>query len=354
MEAVEQVLVGKEKKDRILSKEERKIVSYHEVGHALISAVQKNTEPVQKITIVPRTMGALGYVMQVPEDEKYLQTKDEIIDDIIVSLGGRAAEEVIFNTVTTGAENDIEKATSMARSMITMFGMSNKFGLMQLESIQNRYLDGNRILNCSDKTAADVDAEVQKLLSDCYERAKQIIREHLDAMDKIAQFLIEKETITGKEFMKIYREVENIPEPTEEEQEKAKAGRIYATRAESALVGENVPVKKPKKDEPDVKDAASEIGAAAGAAVAEAQNAIEAAASEAMGKAADPGAVVDSAEKAVGEAIEKAADIEEQVAETIVDDKPGFIEEKAPDNEKPSKGRDGLFSHVPQDFDKKD
>ncbi len=245
MEAVEQVLVGKEKKDRILSKEERKIVSYHEVGHALISAVQKNTEPVQKITIVPRTMGALGYVMQVPEDEKYLQTKDEILDDIIVSLGGRAAEEVIFNTVTTGAENDIEKATNMARSMITMFGMSDKFGLMQLESIQNRYLDGNRVLNCSDRTAAEVDAEVKKLLAECYDKAKQIIREHLDAMDKIAQFLIEEETITGKEFMKIYREVENLPEPTEEEQNEAKKGRIYATRAESALVGENVPVKKP-------------------------------------------------------------------------------------------------------------
>ena len=249
MEAVEQVLVGKEKKDRILSKEERKIVSYHEVGHALISAVQKNTEPVQKITIVPRTMGALGYVMQVPEDEKYLQTKDEIIDDIIVSLGGRAAEEVIFNTVTTGAENDIEKATSMARSMITMFGMSDKFGLMQLESVQNRYLDGNRVLNCSDQTAAQVDEEVKKLLAECYDRAKQIIREHLDSMDKIAQFLIEKETITGKEFMKIYREVENIPEPTEEEMEQAKRGRIYATRAESALVGENVPIKS-KKEEP--------------------------------------------------------------------------------------------------------
>ena len=243
MEAVEQVLVGKEKKDRILSKEERKIVSYHEVGHALISAVQKNTEPVQKITIVPRTMGALGYVMQVPEDEKYLQTKDELIDDIIVSLGGRAAEEVIFNTVTTGAENDIEKATSMARSMITMFGMSDKFGLMQLESVQNRYLDGNRVLNCSDQTAAEVDAEVKKLLAECYDKAKQIIRDHLDAMDKIAQFLIEKETITGKEFMKIYREVENIPEPTEEEIEASKHGRIYATRAESALVGENVPIK---------------------------------------------------------------------------------------------------------------
>ncbi len=255
MEAVEQVLVGKEKKDRILSKEERKIVSYHEVGHALISAVQKNTEPVQKITIVPRTMGALGYVMQVPEDEKYLQTKDEIIDDIIVSLGGRAAEEVIFNTVTTGAENDIEKATSMARSMITMFGMSDKFGLMQLESIQNRYLDGNRILNCSDQTAAEVDAEVKKLLAECYDRAKQIIRDHLDAMDKIAQFLIEKETITGKEFMKIYREVENIPEPTEEEIEAAKHGRIYATRAESALVGENVPIRT--KETPKEEDNSS-------------------------------------------------------------------------------------------------
>ncbi len=249
MEAVEQVLVGKEKKDRILSKEERKIVSYHEVGHALISAVQKNTEPVQKITIVPRTMGALGYVMQVPEDEKYLQTKDELIDDIIVTLGGRAAEEVIFNTVTTGAENDIEKATSMARSMITMFGMSEKFGLMQLESVQNRYLDGNRVLNCSPQTEYLVDEEVKALLASCYEKAKQIIREHLTSMDKIAQFLIEKETITGKEFMKIYREVENIPEPTEEEAEAAKRGRIYATRPESAAVGENIPTKEEKKKE---------------------------------------------------------------------------------------------------------
>ena len=338
MEAVEQVLVGKEKKDRILSKEERKIVSYHEVGHALISAVQKNTEPVQKITIVPRTMGALGYVMQVPEDEKYLQTKDELIDDIIVSLGGRAAEEVIFNTVTTGAENDIEKATNMARSMITMFGMSDRFGLMQLESIQNRYLDGNRVLNCSDKTAADVDAEVQKLLSECYDRAKQIIREHLDSMDKIAQFLIEKETITGKEFMKIYREVENIPEPTEEEQEKAKQGRIYATRAESALVGENVPVKKPSGKEATSADT-SEVKTEA---------ASEGAASESAGD------VVANAESTVGQAIEKAADFEAHMAEAIVDDKPEFIEDKGPENDKPTQGRDGLFSHVPQDFDKKD
>ena len=243
MEAVEQVLVGKEKKDRILSKEERKLVSYHEVGHALISAYQKNTEPVQKITIVPRTMGALGYVMQVPEDEKFLQTKDELYDEIVSLLGGRAAEELIFNTVTTGAENDIEKATSVARQMITAFGMSDKFGLMQLESVQNRYLDGRRELNCSDETAARVDEEVMKLLNECYEKAKVIISEHLDAMDRLAQFLIERETITGKEFMKIYREVENIPEPTDEEKKNGST-RIWAKRPESAAVGEDVPDKR--------------------------------------------------------------------------------------------------------------
>ncbi len=316
MEAVEQVLVGKEKKDRILSKAERKIVSYHEVGHALISAVQKNTEPVQKITIVPRTMGALGYVMQVPEDEKFLQTKDEIIDDIIVSLGGRAAEEVIFNTVTTGAENDIEKATSMARSMITMFGMSDKFGLMQLESIQNRYLDGNRVLNCSDQTAAEVDAEVQKLLAECYAKAKKIISEHLDAMDKIAQFLIEKETITGKEFMKIYREVENIPEPTEEEQEKAKEGRIYATRAESAKVGEDVPVKKPKKEEPAPEQPV--------------ENPIVSEPEQTP--AAEP----------------QVQDFREVDTDTPVTEEPS--EQEVP---QPTQNQ-GLFSRVPEDFDKKD
>ena len=371
MEAVEQVLVGKEKKDRILSKEERKIVSYHEVGHALISAVQKNTEPVQKITIVPRTMGALGYVMQVPEDEKYLQTKDEIIEDIIVALGGRAAEEVIFNTVTTGAENDIEKATNMARSMITMFGMSDKFGLMQLESIQNRYLDGNRILNCSDQTAAQVDAEVQKLLANCYDRAKQIIREHLDAMDKIAQFLIEEETITGKEFMKIYREVENIPEPTEEEQEKAKQGRIYATRAESALVGENVPVRKSKKEEAKraeeaIAREAAEAVTGADASVAGAKSTFEAVVGEAVEKAAS---AAENAEGTVETAVDKAVDTVESAAENAldtVDDALGsavdavapedtsFIQEKGPDKDEASTGRSGLFSHVPQDFDKKD
>ncbi|MCR5093135.1 MAG: ATP-dependent zinc metalloprotease FtsH [Lachnospiraceae bacterium] len=248
MDAVEVVLVGKEKKDRILSKEERKIVSYHEVGHALVGAVQRNTEPVQKITIVPRTMGALGYVMQVPEDEKFLKTRDELHDEVVVALGGRAAEEVIFNTVTTGAENDIEKATSIVRDMITLYGMSERFGLMQLETIQSRYLDGRREMICSEETAAQVDDEVKKYLNACYEEAKGIIRAHLDTMDKIAQYLIEKETITGKEFMRIYRETENVPEPTEEEKKNPK--RIWATRPESAAVGENVPVREKNPTKP--------------------------------------------------------------------------------------------------------
>ncbi|MBR6327189.1 MAG: ATP-dependent zinc metalloprotease FtsH, partial [Lachnospiraceae bacterium] len=248
MDAVEVVLVGKEKKDRILSKEERKIVSYHEVGHALVGAVQRNTEPVQKITIVPRTMGALGYVMQVPEDEKFLKTRDELHDEVVVALGGRAAEEVIFNTVTTGAENDIEKATGIVRDMITLYGMSERFGLMQLETIQSRYLDGRREMICSEETAAQVDEEVKAVLGKCYEEAKDIIRAHLDTMDKLAQFLIEKETITGKEFMRIYRETENIPEPTEEEKKNPK--RIWATRPESAVVGENVPVREKNPPKP--------------------------------------------------------------------------------------------------------
>ena len=254
MEAVEQVLVGKEKKDRILSKEERKIVSYHEVGHALISAVQKNTEPVQKITIVPRTMGALGYVMQVPEDEKYLKTKDELHDEIVVTLGGRAAEEIIFNTVTTGAENDIEKATATARDMITLYGMSEKFGLMQLETIRSRYLDGVREMNCSDETAAQVDEEVRKYLESCYNEAKDIINAHLDAMDKLAGYLIAHETITGKEFMRIYREVEGIPEPPEGEEDgekKPARRRITVKRRESEMVGEDVPIREAEEYKPD-------------------------------------------------------------------------------------------------------
>ncbi|MBR4670197.1 MAG: ATP-dependent zinc metalloprotease FtsH [Butyrivibrio sp.] len=254
MEAFEQVIAGKEKKSSILSKEERKSVSYHEVGHALVSAVLNNTEPVQKITIVPRTKGSLGYVLQLPEDENHLKTKDELLDDITISMGGRAAEELIFNTVTTGAMQDIEDATSTARNMITLYGMSDRFGLMQLESIQNRYLDGNRVLQCSNETATLIDEEVKTILAECYEKAKNILSQHLDTMDKIAQFLIEKETITGAEFMKIYREAENIPEPTEEEKEELKSRRLYATRPESAKVGEDIPVKK--KDEEKTEEPA--------------------------------------------------------------------------------------------------
>ena len=214
-EAVEVVLVGKEKKDRIMSKEERRIVSYHEVGHALVTALQKNTEPVQKITIVPRTMGALGYVMQTPEEEKFLNTKKELEAMLVVSLGGRAAEEIVFDTVTTGASNDIEKATKIARAMITQYGMSEKFGLIGLESIQNRYLDGRPVLNCGDATAAEIDSEVMKMLKEAYEEAKRLLRENREALDKIADFLIEKETITGKEFMEIFRKVQGIEEPEE-------------------------------------------------------------------------------------------------------------------------------------------
>ena len=227
-EAVEVVLVGKEKKDRIMSAEERRIVSYHEVGHALVTALQKNTEPVQKITIVPRTMGALGYVMQTPEKEKFLNTKKELEAMIVVALGGRAAEEIVFDTVTTGASNDIEQATKIARAMITQYGMSDRFGLMGLESIQNRYLDGRPVLNCGEATASQIDEEVMRMLKSSYEEAKRLLSENRDALDRIAAFLIEKETITGKEFMKIFREVKGIPEPVEGEdgKEQAESGRI--------------------------------------------------------------------------------------------------------------------------------
>ena len=214
-EAVEVVLVGKEKKDRIMSEEERKIVSYHEVGHALVTALQNNTEPVQKITIVPRTMGALGYVMQTPEEEKFLNTKKELEAMIVVALGGRAAEEIVFDTVTTGASNDIEQATKIARAMITQYGMSDRFGLMGLESIQNKYLDGRAVLNCGEATAGEIDEEVMKMLKSAYAEAKKLLSENREALDKIAEFLIEKETITGKEFMKIFREVKGISEPEE-------------------------------------------------------------------------------------------------------------------------------------------
>ena len=207
-ESVEVVLVGKEKKNKILSKEERRIVSYHEVGHALVSALQKDSEPVQKITIVPRTMGALGYVMNVPEEEKFLNSEGEIRAKIIEFVAGRAAEELVFNSVTTGAANDIEQATKLTRAMITQYGMSETFGMMGIESPENQYLEGRTMLNCSDRTAAEVDREVMKVIKDSYVEAKRLLSEHRIALDKIAAFLIEKETITGKEFMKIFHEVE--------------------------------------------------------------------------------------------------------------------------------------------------
>ncbi len=221
--AVEQVLVGKEKKDRIMSQEERRIVSYHEVGHALISALQKNSEPVQKITIVPRTMGALGYVMQVPEEEKYLNTEAELRAMLVSTLGGRAAEELVFDTVTTGASNDIEKATDIAKSMVTQYGMSKKFGLIGLATVESKYLSGTATLNCAESTAALVDEEVMKILAESYEKAKQLLADDREILDKIAEHLIEKETITGKEFMKIFRDMKGLPEPDPDEE---KAARI--------------------------------------------------------------------------------------------------------------------------------
>ena len=244
LEAVELVLVGKEKKNRILSREERRIVSYHEVGHALVSALQKHSEPVQKITIVPRTMGALGYVMNVPEEEKYLNTEAEIRAMLVEFVAGRAAEEIVFNTVTTGAANDIEKATRVARAMVTQYGMSEKFGLAQLESPASQYLDDGRIvMNCSDATAAEVDHEVIRILKDSYEQAKKLLTEHREAMNRIAEFLIEKETITGKQFMDLFYEVEGI-DPSEAKKE--------------ARIQENVIPQEPASPEAECKNPAEE------------------------------------------------------------------------------------------------
>ena len=217
-ESVEVVIAGKEKKDRILGKEEKRIVAYHEVGHALTTALQKNAEPVQKITIVPRTMGALGYVMQVPEEEKYLMSEEELKARLVTFMAGRAAEEIVFHSITTGASNDIEKATQIARAMVTQYGMSKKFGLISLESVENRYLDGRPVLNCGDDTAAEIDQEVQIILKDSYETAKKLLEENRNVLDQIAAYLFEHETITGKEFMRIYREIKGIPQPPEEEE----------------------------------------------------------------------------------------------------------------------------------------
>ena len=235
-EAVEVVLVGKEKKDRILSKEERRIVSYHEVGHALVSALQKDSEPVQKITIVPRTMGALGYVMNVPEEEKYLNTEKEIRAMLVEFVAGRAAEEIVFDTVTTGADNDIEKATRIARAMVTQYGMSPKFGLIGLETVENQYLSGRTVLNCSDEMAAEVDREVMQILKDSYAEARRLLTENREALDKIAAFLIEKETITGKEFMEIFHQVRgDQPESTEGEKSRISEKQIGLPEAAESV-----------------------------------------------------------------------------------------------------------------------
>ena len=259
-EAVEQVLVGKEKKDRIMSQEERKIVSYHEVGHALISALQKNSEPVQKITIVPRTMGALGYVMHVPEEEKYLQTEAELHDRLVSLLGGRAAEEIVFGNVTTGAANDIEQATNIASNMITRFGMSKRFGLMGLATVESEYLGGGAKLTCSDRTAADVDTEVMELLKTCYEEAKEMLSGNRELMDKLAVHLIEKETISGKEFMKIYRQEKGIPEPEETDQEEPdkKPEEPAIENASESLPSETEPEPEPLSDKPAEKEVSAD------------------------------------------------------------------------------------------------
>ena len=252
-EAVEVVIAGKEKKDRILGKEEKRIVAFHEVGHALITASMKNADPVQKITIVPRTMGSLGYTMQLPKEEKFLQSREELETDIVTFLGGRAAEDVVFNSVTTGASNDIERATAILRSMITQYGMSDKFGMVGLESIENRYLDGRAVLNCADETAARIDEEVARRMKEYYDRAVNIIKENRDALEKIAEYLIEKETITGKEFIKMYREIKGLPEPEDEKADKAEANKTDDNKADVAVTEEiktdNAVTENPVKDE---------------------------------------------------------------------------------------------------------
>ncbi len=247
-ESVEVVIAGKEKKDRILSSQEKKTVAYHEVGHALVTALQKDAEPVQKITIVPRTMGSLGYVMQVPEEEKYLMSKDELEARLVTLLAGRAAEEIVFSSITTGASNDIEKATQIARAMITQYGMSDKFGLMSLESVENPYLDGRTVMNCGDATAGEVDKEVMKLLKVCFEKAKLLLIENREILDKIAAFLYEKETITGKEFMKIFHEAKKIPEEFVEKEEVAGEEMQEIEAKESDIIEENVEIEKKESE----------------------------------------------------------------------------------------------------------
>ena len=248
-ESVEVVIAGKAKKDRVLNAEERRIVSYHEVGHALVAALQKNTEPVQKITIIPRTMGALGYVMQVPEEEKYLMSEKQIREELVTMLAGRAAESIVFDSVTTGASNDIEQATKLARAMITQYGMSEKFGLIGLTTVEDQYLGGRATLNCGEATAAEIDQEVMKILKAAYDQALALLADNRDCLDKIAAFLIERETITGKEFMKIFREVKGIPDS---ETEQAEANVSNPAKNDSQPDGQ---------DEPTLVEAKTDNGA---------------------------------------------------------------------------------------------
>ena len=248
-ESVEVVIAGKAKKDRVLSAEERRIVSYHEVGHALVAALQKNTEPVQKITIIPRTMGALGYVMQVSEEEKYLMSEKQIREELVTMLAGRAAESIVFDSVTTGASNDIEQATKLARAMITQYGMSEKFGLIGLTTVEDQYLGGRATLNCGEATAAEIDQEVMKILKAAYDQALALLADNRDCLDKIAAFLIERETITGKEFMKIFREVKGIPDS---ETEQAEANVSNPAKNDSQPDGQ---------DEPTLVEAKTDNGA---------------------------------------------------------------------------------------------
>jgi cell division protease FtsH len=251
-EAFELVAVGgKEKKDRAMSEKERRIVSYHEVGHALVSALQKDSEPVQKITIVPRTMGALGYTLQTPEEEKFLETKDELLAKIVTFMGGRAAEDIKFGSYTSGAANDIEQATKIARAMVTRFGMSEKFGMMGLATVESQYLDGRASLICGDNTAGQIDEEVLKMITDAYAKAKQLLEENMESLDKISEYLFEHETITGKEFMKIFREIKGLPDPDEEKEKEKSEEAENSSEAPAEDTNVNIFEDDESKDEHD-------------------------------------------------------------------------------------------------------
>ena len=280
LESVEVVIAGKEKKDRILNPEEKKIVAYHEVGHALITALEKNAEPVQKITIVPRTMGALGYVMQVPEEERYLMSEEELRARLVTLFGGRAAEELVFHSVTTGASNDIEQATQLARAMVTQYGMSKKFGLMGLESVQNRYLDGRPVLNCGDKTASEIDHEVMDLLKESYDRAKELLSGNLEILSAIADYLYEKETITGKEFMDILKKVRAQKEGVSAEEGAAETADVETAASENESV-ENAAADAAETTAEETAEAVTDAAETAAAEKADAETAAEAPAEDA-------------------------------------------------------------------------